>query len=178
MVNRAINIIVTNYNKGWVDLFEKEARLIRSIFKDELIDIHHIGSTSVPNIKAKPIIDILPVVKNIDRVDEFNEQMMDIGYEPLGEFGMMGRRYFRKGRENRTHHVHMFQYDNHFEIERHLALRDYLRGHEEDMIAYGDLKETLARQFPQDIEGYSLGKNEFVKNLEQRAIQWKRAKNN
>lgn len=178
MVNRAINIIVTNYNENWVDFFEKEAMLIRNIFKEELVDIHHIGSTSVPNIKAKPIIDILPVVQNIHIVDDFNGQMIAIGYEPLGEFGIQGRRFFRKGGENRTHHVHIFQHDNLFDIERHLAVRDYLRAHEEDMIAYGDLKEKLAHQYPKDTEGYSHGKNDFVKNLEQRAIQWKRANNN
>lgn len=174
MVNRTMNIMVTDYNESWIQLFEKEAVIIRDIFKDELVEIHHIGSTAVPHLKAKPIIDMMPIVRDIEQVDRFNESMMEIGYEPLGEFGLNGRRYFRKGGENRTHQIHAFQYDNEFEIERHLAVRDYLISHREDMMTYGKLKERLANQFPNDIEGYSHGKHDFVQNLERRAVEWKR----
>ena len=177
MVNRTMNIIVTDYNENWVQLFEKEATLVKGILIDELVDIHHIGSTAVPNLKAKPIIDIMPIVRDIEKVNNFNEKMVAIGYEPLGELGIKGRRYFRKGGENRTHQIHMFQYDNDFEIKRHLAVRDYLNFHKEDVIEYGKLKERLANEFPKNIEGYSNGKNDFVKNLERRAIEWK-SKNN
>lgn len=174
MVNRAMNIIVTNYDENWVQLFKSEAKKVREIFKDEIVEIHHIGSTAVPNLKAKPIIDMMPVVKDIESVDSYNAKMMEIGYEPLGEFGLRGRRYFRKGGENRTHQVHIYQFDNELEIERHLAVRDYLRTHRKEAIEYGALKGRLADQFSKDIEGYSAGKDEFVKNLEQRAIEWGR----
>ncbi|NMM51766.1 GrpB family protein [Paenibacillus aquistagni] len=174
MANRRRNIVVTDYDEHWVSLFEQEAAILRDIFKDELLDIHHIGSTSVPRLKAKPIIDILPVVKDIARVDDYNESMINIDYEPMHEFGIQGRRYFRKGGINRTHQLHVFQFDNTYEIERHLAVRDYLRTHQEDMIAYGDLKEQLAALHPADIEGYCDGKDEFVKALEKRALEWKR----
>jgi len=175
MINRAMNIIVANYDENWVHLFHEEADQIRQILKDELIDIHHIGSTAVPNLKAKPIIDIMPVVADIQIIDSFNAKMIEIGYEPLGELGIKGRRYFRKGGENRTHQVHMFQYDNTYEIERHLAVRDYLRSHAQDVIDYGNLKEQLAIQFPKDIEGYSDGKNDFVQSLERKATEWRQA---
>ncbi|WP_260445606.1 GrpB family protein [Metabacillus elymi] len=174
MVNRAMNIIITDYNENWTQLFKKEAKLISGILKDELVKIHHIGSTAVSDLKAKPIIDMMPIVKDISNVDLFNENMIEIGYDPLGEFGINGRRYFRKGGENRTHQIHMFQYDNHFEIERHLAVRDYLRSHKKDAIEYGKLKESLALEFSKDIEGYSNGKSDFVENLERKAIEWKR----
>ncbi|MDP4147413.1 MAG: GrpB family protein [Bacillota bacterium] len=174
MVNRAINIIVTNYDENWVQLFKNEANKIHEILNDEIVEIHHIGSTAVPNLKAKPIIDIMPIVKDIEMVDAFNAKMIEIGYEPLGEFGISGRRFFRKGGENRTHHVHMFQFDNDLEIERHLAVRDYLKIHKKDAIEYGELKARLANEFPKDIEGYCDGKDEFVKNLERRAIEWRK----
>ena len=174
MVNRAMNIIVTNYDENWVQLFKSEAKKVREIFKDEIVEIHHIGSTAVPNLMAKPIIDMMPIVKDIESVDSYNAKMMEIGYEPLGEFGLRGRRYFRKGGNNRTHQVHIYQFDNELEIERHLAVRDYLRTHRKEAIEYGALKERLADQFSKDIEGYSAGKDEFVKNLEQRAIEWGR----
>ncbi|GAA0367008.1 GrpB family protein [Bacillus horti] len=174
MVNRSMNIIVTDYNETWVELYNKEAKLIKDILKEELIEIYHIGSTAVPNLKAKPIIDIMPIVRDIEKVDQFNEEMQKIGYEPLGELGISGRRYFRKGGENRTHQIHIFQNDNTYEIKRHLAVRDYLRSHKEDRIEYGRLKERLAVLFPKDIEGYSRGKHDFVQGLEQRALEWSR----
>lgn len=174
MVNRAMNVIVTNYDENWVQLFNNEAENIREIFKDEIVEIHHIGSTAVPNLKAKPIIDIMLIVKDIEIVDTFNAKMIEIGYEPLGEFGIKGRRYLRKGGENRTHQVHIFQFDNEFEIERHLAVRDYLTLHIKEAKEYGELKERLANEFPKDIEKYIIGKDEFVKNLEWRAIEWRK----
>lgn len=174
MVSRAMNIIVTNYDEKWVQLFKNENEKIRGIFIDEIVEIHHIGSTAVPNLKAKPIIDIMPIVKDIEIVDTFNEKMIEIGYEPLGEFGIKGRRYFRKGGENRTHQIHMYQFDNELHIGRHLAVRDYLQSHTIEAKEYGELKERLAHHFPKDIEGYSAGKDEFVKNLERQAIKWKR----
>lgn len=80
-----------------------------------------------------------------------------IGYDPKSENGLPGRRYFQKGGENRTHHVHMYQVASP-EIERHLAFRDYLRSHLQVAKASGQLKEQLAHQFPYDIESYIKGK--------------------
>ncbi|MFL1673323.1 GrpB family protein [Paenibacillus dendritiformis] len=153
-----MNVMVTEYNEKWDHMFREEAQKIEEIFADELLDIHHIGSTSVPGLKAKPIIDMMPVVKDIEKMDSYNEKMEGLGYECMGEFGMTGRRYFRKGGDNRTHQVHVFQADNKEDIQRHLAVRDYLRTHPEAVKQYGDLKEKLANQFPKDIEAYMDGK--------------------
>lgn len=167
-----MNVIVTEYNEQWDNMFLDEAQKIEEIFADELLDIHHIGSTSVPGLKAKPIIDMMPVVKDIEKMDSFYKKMEGLGYESMGEFGMPGRRYFRKGGDNRTHQVHVFQADNKEDIQRHLAVRDYLRTHPEAVKQYGDLKEKLANQFPKDIEAYMDGKDTFVKELEKRALHW------
>lgn len=171
-----MNVVVKPYDENWVQMFREEAQLIRDIFQENMIAIHHIGSTSVPDLKAKPVIDILPVVKSIEIVDSFNSQMKQFGYESLGEFGLKGRRFFRKGGDNRTHNVHFYQIDNDYEINRHLAVRDYLREHPEYAFQYGKLKEQLATQFPKDIYGYMDGKDEFVKRLEQRAMAWRERK--
>lgn len=173
MVNRAIQINVVDYNEHWPELFKIEAKKIKAILTDELIELHHIGSTSVPGLKAKPIIDMIPVVKNVEAIDQYNNEMAQIGYEALGEFGIKGRRYFRKGGSNRTHHVHIFQYDQVDDINRHLAVRDYLRSHEEKAREYGALKAQLAVKNPTDIEKYSEGKHEFVQELERLALTWK-----
>ncbi|OPA73310.1 hypothetical protein BVG16_29340 [Paenibacillus selenitireducens] len=169
-----MHVVVTDYNEEWKQRFSEESQKIKDIFGEELIDIHHIGSTSVPGLKAKPIIDIMPVVRDIDKVDSFYAQMEGLGYECMGELGMKGRRYFRKGGDHRTHQVHVFQADNEEDIHRHLAVRDYLRTHAEQAKQYGDLKENLAKQFPKDIEAYMDGKDAFVKELESVALHWYR----
>ncbi|MED1740802.1 GrpB family protein [Bacillus swezeyi] len=168
-----MNVIVTAYNEKWPRLFQEEAQKLKAIFGGELIDIHHIGSTSVPGLQAKPIIDMMPVVKNIENAEIFNREMIAFGYEPLGEFGIPERRYYRKGGDKRTHQIHMFQFDNREEIDRHLAVRDYLRAHPEDAEMYGRFKARLAEQFPFNIEAYMDGKDTFVKRLEQHALDWK-----
>lgn len=170
-----MRVVVNHYNPQWPGMFEAEATRIRDIFGEELLALHHIGSTSVPGLKAKPIIDMIPVVQNIDVVDQYNDKMIALGYEPMGEFGIPGRRYFRKGGDDRTHHVHVFQAGS-AEIERHLVFRDYLRQHPEDAKKYGELKQSLAERFPYDIEAYMDGKDQFIKDLEQEALKWNREK--
>ena len=158
-------------HENWKLMFKEEARKLKSIFGKEILHIHHIGSTSVPELKAKPIIDILPVVREIHIVDNFIDEMKYIGYESKGENGITGRRYFQKGGDNRTHHVHIYQFGS-YEIKRHLAFRDYLLVHPEVKDSYGQLKEKLAEKFPYDVESYISGKEPLVKEIEVKALEW------
>lgn len=168
-----MKIVVVEYDPMWKEKYETEAARLREILKDILISIDHIGSTSVEGLTAKPIIDILPVVTDIERVDDYNAEFEALGYECMGEYGIPGRRYFRKGgEEHRAFHIHIFGQDSIHDIRRHLAVRDYLRSHKEVADAYGDLKKKLALQFPNDIDGYCDGKDAFVKNLEKKALAW------
>ncbi|EQB34913.1 hypothetical protein M948_17545 [Virgibacillus sp. CM-4] len=164
-------VIVTNYQEQWEEGFKKGTAKLEKVFKDILISIHHIGSTAVKELKAKPIIDILPVVNAIDQVDSHNQKMYELGYTPLGEYGISGRRFFKKGVDQRTHHVHIYQAGNPH-IDRHLAFRDYLRAHSQTAKEYGDKKEWLAIQYPYDIESYIKEKDMFVKQIEQQALKW------
>ncbi len=164
---------VVPYNEEWPKLFQQEAVLIRQVLEPEIIDIHHIGSTSVPGLHAKPIIDMIPVVKSISNVDNYTKSMEDIGYEALGENGLPGRRYFRKGGDERTHHIHVYE-EGHPDIERHLAFRDYVRSHPEHLHAYGQLKLALAAQFPTNMDAYIEGKDQLVKEIEKKAISWRK----
>ncbi|MBA2176065.1 GrpB family protein [Halobacillus locisalis] len=159
------------YDENWPLKFTEEASKLRELFRSELIDIHHIGSTSVPELKAKPIIDIMPVVKDISIVDTYNDAMKGIGYEPKGENGIPGRRYFEKGGNARSHHVHIYQGGSD-DITRHLVFRDYLIAHPTERDDYGELKERLARQFPYDIESYINAKNHLVDEIQQKALEW------
>ncbi|AJS61455.1 GrpB family protein [Paenibacillus sp. IHBB 10380] len=167
-----MNIIVVEYDPNWNNEYLKEEHAIKEILQDELVNCFHVGSTSVPNLKAKPIIDILLVVNDINELDTYSVQFEDLGYEVMGEFGIKGRRYFRKGGDNRTHQIHAFQYDNIQEIERHLSFRDYLRQSPEICKEYGELKSKLADQYPTDIDGYGDGKDDFVKKIEKEALKW------
>ncbi|HHY09270.1 MAG TPA: GrpB family protein [Firmicutes bacterium] len=167
-----IPVIVQEYSPLWEEQFKAEAKVIESILGRRLVGIHHIGSTAVKGLWAKPIIDIMPVVRSIATVDECSEAFANAGYEALGEFGISGRRYFRKGPKKRTHQVHIFEESNLPAVRRHLAVRDYLRAHKEAAEEYGALKRKLARKFPADIQSYMAGKDAFVKDLEKKALSW------
>ena len=169
----AQHIIVVDYDPCWEQQYLAEAKTIRAILGENCTAIFHIGSTAVKGLKAKPIIDIMPVVSDIAAVDEKQGAFEGIGYEYLGEFGMARRRYLRKGGDERTHQVHIFQETDRINIERHLTVRDFLRAHSEIARQYGALKESLARRYPYDIEGYCDGKDAFVKDLEHQALRWK-----
>ncbi len=168
------HIVVTEYCPAWKDVFEKEACLIRKILGENCLALYHIGSTAVPNLAAKPIIDMMPVVKDLEEIDQKSDQFQNAGYEYLGEFGIPGRRYLRKGGDERTHQIHIFGQENTGEIERHLAVRDYLRSHKQEADRYGQLKKQLAALYPYDIDGYCDGKDSFVKELERKALLWRK----
>ncbi len=171
----AQHITVCEYNPKWEEAYKMEAALISEILGKNLKEIHHIGSTAVKGLKAKPIIDIMPVVFSIENVDMLNAEFQKIGYECMGEFGIQGRRYFRKGGDERTHQIHIFEEGNKKDIYRHLAVRDYLRSHKDLADEYGDLKVKLAEKYPYDIEGYCDGKELFVRELEKKAVKWRQA---
>lgn len=156
----------------WPEQFRAEATLLRLIFGGNLVDIHHIGSTSIPGMYAKPIIDMAPIVHDLAAVDELSGVLADVGYTALGENGLPGRRYFRKGGRRHTHHVHVYRQGNPA-IERHLALRDFLRAHPARAAAYSDLKRSLAALYPQDIDAYSAGKDGLVNELLAEALAWR-----
>ena len=162
---------VFTYSKDWKKKFDEEVKILQQIFGLEIQMIHHIGSTSVDSLSSKPIIDMMPVVRDISKIDEYNKAMIAIGYEPKGENGLPGRRYFQKGGDNRTHHVHMYEVGNP-EIERHLAFRDFLSVHPDIAKKYGELKEALAKKFPYDINAYIDGKEKLAKEIDQQTVCW------
>ena len=167
-----MNIKVIEYNPVWEKLYKQEADNIRKILGELLIEIYHIGSTAVVGLKAKPIIDIMPVVRDIDSVDLHNLDFEKLGYECMDEFGIPKRRYFRKGGDERTHQIHIFEQNNQKDINRHLAVRDFLKTHSDVAAEYGELKINLAMKYPNDIEAYCDGKDAFVKLMEEKALKW------
>lgn len=172
-MNRIIE--VAPYDPGWIALFAGEAELLRSVFGEEVVAVHHIGSTSIPGMTAKPIIDMLLEVRDIDRVDAFNEAMRRLGYEARGEYGLPRRRYFPKTVDGkRAVHVHTWQSGD-FEIKRHLAFRDFMVAHPLKAEAYGHLKMELVNRYAGDNEAYISGKHNLCVEMESQAVQWQDA---
>ena len=165
---------VVPYDTRWPAQYEAEARRIRDAVDDVGVRIHHIGSTAVPGLRAKPIIDILLEVSDLAALDARSHRLEALGYEAKGEFGIPGRRYFRRDNELgvRTHQVHAFVAGGP-QADRHLAFPDYLISHPEVAQAYGDLKRELAERFPSDIDAYMDGKDSFVKRFEAEALAWR-----
>ncbi|MBC6297273.1 GrpB family protein [Listeria sp. FSL L7-1517] len=174
-----MKVEIVDYQSDWKTLFEEEKSIIREIIEKNEVLIAHIGSTSVENLSAKPIIDILLVVNDLAKLDNARTEFEKIGYEYMGEFGLPGRRYMRKGGDSRTHQIHAYQFDSISEIQRHLSFRDYLRENKEIANEYAELKKALAQKYATDIEGYCDGKDLFIKNHEALALKkhWKTYQN-
>jgi GrpB-like predicted nucleotidyltransferase (UPF0157 family) len=166
---------VVPHDPNWLNLFEIESKQIAIALGENIIKVHHIGSTSIETIYAKPIIDILVEVSSIFKVDENNSQMQALGYQCMGEFGIKDRRFFRKDNQAgiRTNHIHVFEV-NSAQIARHLRFRDYLNTHLEDAESYSMLKQSLAEKYPDDIEGYMDGKHDFIQEIDRKAVEWRR----
>jgi GrpB-like predicted nucleotidyltransferase (UPF0157 family)/GNAT superfamily N-acetyltransferase len=165
-------VVVTPSDPAWPAMFTSEAAQLRSLLGELMADIHHVGSTSVPGLAAKPVIDIMPIVRDICEVERHLVGMAELGYVPRGEYGLPGRRYFAKDTAGvRSHHVHMYELDNP-EVVRHLAFRDYLRTYPAVAQQYGALKAALAQAHPTDIVAYMDGKDGFIKDAEAQALRW------
>ena len=162
---------VVEYSAEWPCLYEQEIALLREVLGDEIFRSHHIGSTSVSGLAAKPIIDILLEVQSVERLDTLNEAMSNLGYQPRGEFGIPGRRYFPKGGDARTYHVHAFAVGDP-QVRKHLAFRDYLRAHPTVARAYAEVKTAAAGAHGTNPEGYMAFKHEFVERTVAEAIHW------
>ena len=167
------------YDSRWPDEFVRESSAVASALGRILTAIHHIGSTAIPGIRAKPIIDMLAVSADISLLDESPSPLEALGYEALGEFGIPGRRYFRKNNSagERTHQIHAFQTGSP-QISRHLAFRDYLRAHPDAARNYDALKQQLAESYPNDISSYTDGKESFIHDMDTRAASWLSARAN
>jgi GrpB-like predicted nucleotidyltransferase (UPF0157 family) len=175
----ARSIDVVTHDPAWPAAFAMEAARIADVFGSRLRQMHHVGSTAVPGLHAKPIIDILVVLDDTDTIDVFNPAMEALGYRVRGECleaivpGTPGRFYFSKNAGGvRTHQVHVCA-EGHPEIAAKLAFRNYLRAHSEAAATYGRLKHELAAAHRFDNISYMRGKDAFVKStLEDAMHRW------
>ncbi|MDK2126148.1 GrpB family protein [Parachitinimonas caeni] len=166
-------ILVVPHDPAWALQFAEEAQQIHRALGAVVLDLHHIGSTAIQGIHAKPVIDMLLAVGDLQVLDQQAGVLMALGYEAKGEFGIPGRRYFSKDSPSgaRSHQLHAFQAGSHGFI-RHLAFRDYMNAHPEVAQAYGRLKQQLASQYPLNRTAYMDGKDPFIRQHEALAMDW------
>ena len=154
-------LTVVDYDENWPALFESECSLLQMMPGKVISNIHHIGSTSVPGLAAKPVIDILIEVTSLDELDSLNNALEHIGYTVRGENGISNRRYFTKGGNQRSHHLHAFAIGD-AQIIKHLAFRDYLIKNKEVAAQYASIKKAALLLCENDSHRYSTFKADFI----------------
>ncbi len=160
------------HNPEWSHQADEEALRILDGLSFPIIGIYHIGSTSVAGIKAKPILDFVIEVENLEDVIQAVPEFEAIGYQSKGEYSIPGRQFFTKDTEGeRTHHLHVFQ-QGHPDIERHIVFRDYLRANPEAAREYEKLKEKMAKRFPKQSSDYTAAKSDFILSMDEVARYW------
>lgn len=165
-------ILLVPYDSQWPEKFESEVARLRDAAGNSFTRIEHIGSTAVPGLLAKPVIDIMATVKNLQEDAAFIEPLARRGWAYISKYEveMPERRFFRKSvLGKRSHHLHVVEKDSEF-WTRHLAFRDYLRTHHESVIEYARLKKELAEKFKDDAEAYTEAKSGFIRDIEAKAL--------
>jgi GrpB-like predicted nucleotidyltransferase (UPF0157 family) len=162
-------VVIADYDPHWPEMYEEERARIIDAIGTWLVDIQHVGSTSVPGMAAKPVVDIMPGVRTLDDDREFIGPMEALGYNflPVDEDDIPERRYFRRG-DPRLFHVHIAEIGGEF-WNKHLAFRDYLRAHPDTAAEYATLKRRLAAEYGSDRLGYTNAKSEFILGIEEKA---------
>jgi GrpB-like predicted nucleotidyltransferase (UPF0157 family) len=155
-------IEVVAYDPRWPLRYQRERDRIAAALGENAVAIEHVGGTAVPGLPAKPVIDIMVGVPDIERAGQAVAGLINLGYQyvPELESELPERRYFRRGSPD-TYHVHMVAVSSDF-WEEHLLFRDYLRTHPQAAEEYGKLKRGLASRFRFDRDAYRAGKVPFI----------------
>ncbi|ALO44384.1 GrpB family protein [Pseudoalteromonas phenolica] len=168
-MKRVIKVLA--YNPKWPEMFFETKRSLVSLLGEQATSIEHIGSTSIPGLCAKPIIDILVEVKSLSHIDSLITKFEELGFVSKGENGIAGRRYFQKGGVQRSHHLHIFE-ENHPHAEDHRLFRDYLKTHKQAAFNYAELKLLAAEACNNDMKKYMAIKDGFIKARLEEAKLW------
>jgi GrpB-like predicted nucleotidyltransferase (UPF0157 family) len=154
-------IVVVDNDPKWPETFEQLRSTIWPLVRDVATAVEHVGSTSVPGLAAKPIIDISVVVPAQSDVPAAIERLSTLGYVHQGNLGVEGREAFTSPSTAPLHHLYLCPSDS-LALANHLAVRNYLRAHPGIAGEYGRLKKELAARFAEDIDGYVEGKTDML----------------
>lgn len=168
----ATAVTLAPHNPAWADMAAAESARIAAAVGDALIVIHHMGSTAIPGIVAKPIVDLMPVVRSLEALEQRRSEIEALGYRWRGEFGIVGRRYCLLERDGkRLFHAHFFA-EGHDNIATQLAFRDYLRAHRDEAQAYEAAKHAAAAAHPDNSLRYNDHKSAWIRACQERAKAW------
>ncbi len=167
-----IPVILAAYDPQWPQMATSHAQRLR-VLGSTLVTVHHIGSTSVPWLAAKPIIDLMPLVTDLADLDRDRRSVEALGYTWHGELGISGRRYctLSDAAGTRMVQLHFFNADSP-QAERHLAFRDYLRAHPDAASAYEKEKRRARDLHPDDSHAYTDEKAAWIRDTEAQALIW------
>ena len=164
-------IEVVPFSENWAQTFEALASVFKIDLEGLIIGIEHVGSTSVPGLAAKPVIDLDLIIRDKSRFEEIKVILEKRGYLHVGELGIPGREAFKRASEYTpldggnqvwpAHHLYVCLQDS-VSLNNHLLFRDYLRANPKTAAEYGRLKMTLAEIYPYDIDRYVDGKTDFI----------------
>jgi GrpB-like predicted nucleotidyltransferase (UPF0157 family) len=166
-------IDVVAHDQRWGEHFAVAEQELRVALSPFVLDIEHIGSTAVPGLAAKPVIDIQVGVRALDDSTEIVAAVESLGYEYVPEFEdeLPDRRYFRRWADGRrTHQVHLVERSNADWWDRHVRFRDWLRSHDDDRNRYATLKLKLSAAQRQDRRAYTDAKSDFIRRIEDKSV--------
>ncbi len=160
-------VVLERYNPEWATSFEREKALIQPIFGK--YEVHHTGSTSIPGLAAKPIIDMLVGIENLADFERYRAKLESLGYVSMPEREKDWEIFIPKGPDDaRTHYLHVLIKDSP-QYRNVLAFRDYLRAHDDARDAYASLKADLAVTYASDRPSYTAAKDDFIMSVIERA---------
>ena len=154
-------IVVVEYDPGWIETFERLRSQIWPVVSDIATAVEHVGSTSVPGLAAKPIVDITVVVPTLADVPAATTRLGTLGYVHCGNLGVEGREAFKARDGMPRHHLYLCPRDS-LALANHLAVRKHLREHPDAAREYGELKKRLAVRYADSIDDYTQGKTETI----------------
>lgn len=168
-----IKVELVAHSPHWATSAAEEAARLRTALGDLLVAVHHVGSTSVPGLCAKPILDLLPVVRSVEILDERRDALERLGFRSWGEYGIAGRRYFTLDDAAGTRRVQLHCFEpNSDEIERHIAFRDYLRADPRAAREYEAEKLRCRDLHPDDSHAYSDAKSPWIERTLPAALEF------
>jgi GrpB-like predicted nucleotidyltransferase (UPF0157 family) len=158
---RAEPVVVVAYDPAWPASFERVRAVVAAALGDLAVGIEHVGSTAVPGLEAKPIVDVDVVIRRTGDLDDVVRRLAEIGYTHLGDLGIVGREAFRATKELPRHHLYVCA-SGAPPLQAHLILRDALRDDPALAAQYGRLKRELAERYRDDRDAYAEGKSAFI----------------
>ena len=163
-------VIIEDYDPRWPQVFEMLRARIANVLNELAVSIEHVGSTAVPGLAAKPVIDMDVLLRSSTDLPIVIRRLGELGYEHRGDLGVSGREAFQAKAEAVQHHLYVCPPESR-EYKRHIAFRNYLRAHAADADEYAVLKRELAHKFNSDREGYNQAKSQFVQRILQRTLE-------